>query len=119
MAGLVHGPNKMSSARLRMVEFTDEQLLLLRRMAHYIWWETAETAVAWPERLIAQVMDRGDWDDLLDLENAFADELLAAVLQNAQAGWFSPQSWAFWHYRLGLTPFDASAPPLPRRQIHA
>jgi len=31
--------------------------------AKYIWWKTPEEAVARPERVIAQVMNIGDYDD--------------------------------------------------------
>jgi hypothetical protein len=38
------------------------------------------------------------------------------VLQRAEAGWFSPRSWTYWHRKLDLAPADA-IPPLPRRRF--
>ncbi|MHB1712260.1 MAG: hypothetical protein ACYCV7_12790 [Acidimicrobiales bacterium] len=101
------------------MDLTTGQRDLLAKLAHYIWWEPVEIAVAEPERLIAQVMDLGDWDDECDVEDAFDQAALRDVLANAQAGWFRPKSWSFWHYRLGITPFGAEPPPLPRRQFSA
>ena len=39
----------------------------LKPFAKYLWWKTPDEAVARPERLYAQVMDIGDYDDVLRL----------------------------------------------------
>jgi len=44
----------------------------LKPFAKYIWWKTPDEAVEFPERLLAQVMSIGDWDDRPDL-SAFGD----------------------------------------------
>ena len=84
--------------------------------AKYIWWKTPDEAMQWPERVIAQVMDIGDWDDVQALVSEVGDDALREVLAHAQAGQFSPRSWAFWHYRLGLCEVD-KVPPLPVRRF--
>lgn len=82
--------------------------------AKYVWWKSADDAMAWPERVIAQVMDIGDWDDVQALASEVGDDALREVIANAQAGQFNPRSWAYWHYRLGLCDVD-EVPPLPVR----
>lgn len=69
-----------------------------------------------PERVIAQVMDIGDFDDMRSLAAQLGDDALRDVIAHAQAGWFNPRSWAYWHYRLGLCEVD-EVPPLPVRRF--
>lgn len=76
--------------------------LLKRLAARYIWWKTPEEALEVPERIVAQVMDIGDFDDVQVLADAVGDEYLRQVVLHAEAGMFSGRSWAYWHYRLGL-----------------
>ena len=54
-----------------------------------------------PDRVIAQVLEFGDFDSLL---------------RRAQPGWFSPRSWSYWHLKLGLSASGA-VPPLPQRRL--
>ena len=82
----------------------------------YIWWKTPEQAVAMPERVIAQVMNIGDYFDVQLLAAQVGDEVLREVLTHAQAGQFNERSWAYWHYRLGLSSVD-HVPPLPVRRF--
>jgi hypothetical protein len=82
----------------------------------YIWWKTPEEAVATPERVIAQVMNIGDFDDIQALAHQVGDDLLRDVIRHAQAGQFDERSWACWHYRLGLAELER-LPPLPVRSI--
>lgn len=81
----------------------------------YAWWKTPEEAIARPERLVAQVMDIGDYDDVLRLTALVGDDVLRDVLTNAEVGQFSPRSWAYWHYRLGLVKPGEAVPEMPRR----
>ena len=71
--------------------------------------------MAAPERIIAQVMDIGDYEDVQTLASQLGDEMLRQVLTHAEAGQFSERSWAYWHYRLGLADLD-QIPPLPVRR---
>jgi hypothetical protein len=82
----------------------------------YIWWKTPEEAVAMPERVIAQVMNIGDYADVQALASQVGDEVLREVLMHAQAGQFNARSWAYWHYRLGLSSVD-QVPALPMRRF--
>ena len=84
--------------------------------AKYIWWKTPEEAVATPERVIAQVMNIGDYADVQWLVSQVGDEVLHEVLKHAEAGQFTERSWAYWHYRLGLSDVD-QVPALPVRKF--
>ena len=87
----------------------------LKRFAcKYIWWKTPEEAVAMPGRVIAQVMNIGDYPDVQALVAQVGDEVLRDVLMHAEAGQFNARSWAYWHYRLGLSSVD-HVPALPVR----
>lgn len=82
----------------------------------YIWWKSPDEAVAFPERVIAQVMDIGAWEDVQALADQVGDDVLRDVLRHAEAGWFNVRSWTYWHYRLGLAKLE-QVPPLPSRRF--
>ncbi|MDQ2866445.1 MAG: hypothetical protein M3R51_09490 [Candidatus Eremiobacteraeota bacterium] len=83
----------------------------------YIWWKAPGDPSLSRERIIAQVMDIGDFDDMLALRKVCPDDTLRAVLMNADAGWFSPRSWKYWHLVLRLISPGESAPPPVKRAI--
>ena len=84
----------------------------------YIWWQTPDEAAKWPERVIAQVMNIGDFDDAKYLMESMGNEALIKALKSAQAGWFNERSWHYWHYRLQLCELE-NVPSLPIRKFHA
>ena len=90
---------------------------LLQRMARrYVWWKRPDDAVSDPLRVVAQVMNLGDWDDVRTLQRRLGDDTLRAALQHAEAGQFNARSWSWWHYRLGLATLG-QVPPLPARRF--
>lgn len=91
-----------------------EALKMLARK--YVWWKTPDEAVAMPERVIAQVMNIGDYADVQALAVTVGDAVLRDVLSHAEAGQFNARSWAYWHYRLGLATVDR-VPALPVRRF--
>lgn len=82
----------------------------------YLWWKTPQEALAMPERVIAQVMNLGDWADVQWLAAQVGDDVLREVLTHAQPGQFNARSWAYWHYRLGLSE-PQQVPALPQRRF--
>ncbi|MEI9902712.1 MAG: hypothetical protein WDN06_01060 [Asticcacaulis sp.] len=46
----------------------------------YIWWKTPEEALVYPKRIMAQVMNMGDYDDVQALAKHFGDPVLRDVL---------------------------------------
>ena len=95
---------------------TDNSDLLKRLAAKYIWWKSPEEACEAPNRIIAQVMDIGDYNDAQTLIAHIGEDHLRRVLVEAEAGLFSPKSWAYWHYRLGVSK-AGEVPNLPRRLV--
>lgn len=88
---------------------------LLREMARkYLWWlQPGEAAT--PDAVIAQVMELGDYGDVLRLEAALGRERLAGALRRAPPGRLSPRSRTYWHYRLGLAAPGSVPRPAQRR----
>ena len=78
-----------------------ERALLQPLAARLIWWQSPEQSLRHPDRVIAEVMELGDFD---------------SVLQRAQPGWFSPRSWTYWQLKLALAP-SGTVPPLPQRHF--
>jgi hypothetical protein len=67
-----------------------------------------------PERLIAQVMNIGTYDDVCTLVKLAGDDALRDVIAHTEIGWFNKRSWRYWYYRLGLAEVD-QVPPMPTR----
>ena len=90
---------------------------MLRQLSKkYIWWETADEAVSMPYRIIAQVMNIGDYTDVQAMAAQVGDEVLREVLIHAKPGQFNEKSWVYWHYRLGVASIG-HVPQLPRRRF--
>ena len=64
-----------------------------------VWWQNPATSLARPDRLVAQAMTLGTWEDV------------RRVLTAPPPGVFDRRSWAYWHERFGIRPI----PPLPGR----
>jgi hypothetical protein len=92
-----------------------DPLLLYRLAVKYVWWKAPDEAALMPERVIAQTMNMGDYDDLLALSEQLGDDRLRQVLRHAEIGQFNERSWAYWHYRLGMAKPGALPPPPKRR----
>lgn len=84
--------------------------------AKYIWWKSPEEAIEMPERVIAQVMNIGTFEDVQRLAEKVGDDCLRGVLAHAEVGQFNERSWSYWHYRLGLARPD-EVPPMPTRKL--
>lgn len=92
---------------------------LLRVAARYLWWETPTEAVRQPIRVVAQVMDIGDFDDVRQMISVLGTAPLWEAIFQAQPGWFSGPSWGYWCYRLAITAPGDPLPPMPRRTFGA
>jgi len=102
------------SAKANMSEL--DRVLLKRLSAKYIWWKTPDQAMQQPNRIVAQVMNIGDYDDVRELTARVGENYLREVLTHAEIGQFNERSWAYWHYRLGLVPVG-HVPPMPQRRV--
>ena len=81
-----------------MIQISQESLKPFA--SKYIWWKTPEEAVVMPERVIAQVMNIGDYSDVQALASQVGDEVLRDVLTHAEAGQFNERSRKYWHHHL-------------------
>ena len=90
--------------------------LLEQFAAKYIWWKTPQAALRYPDRILAQVMELGTLEDMQNLLETSDVTALRNIMENAEVGWFSPRSWHFWHYRLGMCEVDR-VPPLPQKKF--
>lgn len=82
----------------------------------YIWWKTEPDAMKYPDRIIAQVMNLGEFNDVQTLIDVVGSRELLRVLRESEAGVFSPKSWTYWHYRLTDCAVD-QVPPMPLRRV--
>lgn len=82
----------------------------------YVWWKPPEEAVRSPRRVIAQVMNLGDWDDVELVRKRLGNGVFRDALLHAEAGQFNARSWTWWHYRLGVAR-PGEVPPLPLRRF--
>lgn len=95
----------------------DKDALLKALAKKYIWWKSPDESVLDERRLVAQIMNIGNFEDVRTIAQAFGEKLFADALKSAEAGWFSPRSWTYWHYRCGLTPPASPPPPMPARNF--
>jgi len=97
----------------------DHGLACLRALApRYVWWKTPDEAMEYPDRVAAQVMNLGTWEDLTQMIEATGEDYLRDVLQYAEAGQLNARSWHYWHYRLGLAEYGSRpVPPMPVRRV--
>ena len=90
--------------------------ILMQLANKYIWWKSPQEALAMPERVMAQVMNIGDYSDVQLLANQVGNDVLREVIAHAEAGQFNERSWTYWLYRLGLAALE-QVPPLPVRRF--
>ena len=89
--------------------------LIARFGAKYMWWRPVGDAPHSEDRIIAQIMNFGTYDDILLLEDAVGRARLVEVMQRVQPGWLSDRSWEFWRGRLSYATGAAIADHPPRR----
>ena len=69
---------------------------LARLASKYIWWKKSDDPSLTSRRVLAQIMDIGTFEDAQCVAAEVGDDALRDVLANADAGWFTPRSWAYW-----------------------
>ena len=92
--------------------------LLSELALKYLWWKPINGGGHPRDRIIAQVMNLGTYDDIRRLEKALGPIDLARVARCAAAGWFTPRSWEFWRGRLAVSGIRIPRQP-PRRTFDA
>ena len=87
-----------------------QEAFLADAARRYIWWETTNGAMEYPQKILAQIMNIGVWNDMCKLVELFPQKELENILNAADIGQFNERSWHFWHNR-----FKKKIPPMPKR----
>jgi hypothetical protein len=85
----------------------------------YLWWEPADGRAHSEDRIIAQTMNLGTYDDILLLEQTVGRAHLIEVMLGAAPGWINDRSWEFWRGRLSFATGAAIPVEPPRRVFDA
>ncbi|WP_426411247.1 hypothetical protein [Bradyrhizobium ganzhouense] len=85
----------------------------------YFWWRPVDGSPFSKGRVIAQIMNLGTYDDILQLEAVLGEAYLVDVMLHAEPGWFSDRSWEFWRGRLSYATGVVLAEKAPRRAFDA
>jgi hypothetical protein len=85
----------------------------------YLWWEPVGSEPHSEDRIIAQTMNLGTYDDILLLEETVGKPRLVEIMLTAQPGWLSERSWEFWRGRLSYATGAAIPDQPPQRSFHA
>lgn len=85
----------------------------------YLWWEPVGGDPHSDDRVLAQVMNLGTYDDILLVERTIGPARLAELMNRAEPGWFSDRSWEFWRGRLSFSTGAIIPDEPPRRSLHA
>jgi hypothetical protein len=85
----------------------------------YLWWEPVGALPHSEDRIIAQTMNLGTYDDILLLEQMIGKSRLVEIMLRAEPGWLSDRSWEFWRGRLSFATGAAIPDKAPRRSFDA
>ncbi|GKQ51867.1 hypothetical protein [Bradyrhizobium sp. Ce-3] len=85
----------------------------------YLWWKPGDGRPFSEERVIAQTMNLGTYDDILLLEDAVGQARLVEIMRRAEPGWINDRSWEFWRGRLTFATGSTIPERAPRREFHA
>ena len=85
----------------------------------YIWWEPIGDHPHPEDRILAQAMDLGTYDDIIALEQNVGKRRLVEIMYRAEPGWLSDRSWEFWRGRLSLAAGGTIPNEPPRRALYA
>ncbi len=85
----------------------------------YLWWTPPGGEPHSEDRIIAQTMNLGTYDDILLLERMAGKARLVQIMLHAEPGWFDGRSWEFCRGRLSFATGGATPNKAPRRAFHA
>jgi hypothetical protein len=85
----------------------------------YLWWKPPGGQSHSDDRIIAQTMNLGTYDDILLLEQTVGKAKLVEIMLRAEAGWLSDRSWEFWRGRLTFATGEVIPNKAPRRAFDA
>jgi len=80
---------------------SDAERALIEELEHkYMWWQPAGGSHHAEDRIIAQAMNLGTYDDIRRMERTLGCLRLYEVMLRAQPGWLDDRSWEFSRGRL-------------------
>jgi hypothetical protein len=82
----------------------------------HLWWQPVGGKPHSEDRIIAQTMNFGTYDDILLLQ-AVGKSRLVEIMLRAQPGWISDRSWEFWRGRLSFAAGATIPDKAPRRSF--
>jgi hypothetical protein len=85
----------------------------------YLWWKPLDGQPHSDDRIIAQTMNLGTYDDICLLEKTLGTARLVEIMLHAEPGWFSGRSWELWRGRLSFVTGAAIPDQAPRRAFDA
>ena len=91
--------------------------LIAELARRYVWWSDARSVG--DDRVIAQVMELGTYEDIRRIEKAFAPQELRDAMLGAPVGAISERSWDFWRGRLRFAGCAGIPQAPPARPFHA
>jgi hypothetical protein len=83
----------------------------------YLWWEPVGDSPHSDDRILAQTMNLGTYDDILLLEQLVGRPRLVEIMLHAEPGWLNDRSWEFWRGRLSFATGAAIPDEAPRRSF--
>ena len=92
-----HAARQEAGAAAASAVLTMEALAL-----RYVWWQSAEEALASPETLLRQILKIGTAEDYVAACAYWGEEAFKRALASAPAGALDERSWVFWHRHYGL-----------------
>jgi hypothetical protein len=81
----------------------------------YLWWEPVGDRAHSEDRIIAQTMNLGTYNDILLLERTVGQPRLVEIMLHAEPGWINDRSWEFWRGRLSFATGAAIPDKAPQR----
>jgi hypothetical protein len=96
----------------------EAELLIAELERKYLWWAPIVGGRHLEERILAQAMNLGTFEDIRRIERTIGSNRLAQIMLQAAPGWFTERSWEFWRGRLSLALGTPLPEEPPRRSFH-
>jgi hypothetical protein len=85
----------------------------------YLWWQPVDGQPHSEDRIVAQTMNLGTYDDIILMEQTVGRARLVEIMLRAEPGWINDRSWEFWRGRLSFATGAVIPHEAPRRAFHA
>jgi hypothetical protein len=84
----------------------------------YLWWPAIAAEGHSSDRMLAQIMRFGTYEDIRKMESIVYPDVLAELMRTSAPGWFDDRSWSFWRGRLSLSG-ELAIPEQPPKRTFA